>query len=249
MKKIAICTSKGGAGKSTTCVNLAYALSQAGKKILLIDCDKQGNLHNWFNIASKKTLASFLQNSDTGVDIVPVREGIDLINSGKEKLADTEKMLVVGRSPIKSMARAFEELNGYDYTFLDMGPSLSLVNENALYFADEILIPASQGFFDLTGITQILKIAKEISDEERPGNPIRTTGILINMYDSRTKIAETIEENLRSTYKDLVFQTKIRKNVAIAEAPAFHQSVQEYSPSSAGAQDFNQLAEEFLSRE
>lgn len=248
MKIIAIATAKGGTGKTTTAVNLSFALSQHGKKILLIDTDKQGNLANYFNLTSEKTLASFMRNFENGVDIIKVRNNIDLINSGKEDLAKTEKMLTGERSPIKAMAKSFSSLNGYDFVFLDLGPSLSLINENALFFCDEILIPASIGFFDMTGIDQVLRIAEEISKEDRVTKPIKLNGIFLNQFDKRTKIAEQIESTLRKRFKGKVFETKVRKNVAIAEAPAFHQSIQEYQPGSYGAEDFNKLAMEFLDR-
>ena len=248
MKIIAIATAKGGTGKTTTAVNLAYALSVKGKKILLIDTDKQGNLANYFNLTTAKTLATFMRNTENGVDIIAVRENIDLINSGKEELAKTEKILTGERSPVKVMAKSFSSLNGYDFVFLDLGPSLSLINENALFFCDEILIPASIGFFDMTGIDQVLRIAEEISKEDRLTKPIKINGIFLNMFDKRTKIAEQIEKTLRQRFKSKVFKTKVRKNVAVAEAPAFHKSIQEYEPNSYGSQDFNNLAMEFLDR-
>lgn len=248
MKIIAIATAKGGTGKTTTAVNLSFALSQNGKKILLIDTDKQGNLANYFNLTTEKTLATFMRNTENGVDIINVRKNIDIINSGKEELARTEKILTGERSPVKAMAKSFSSLNGYDFVFLDLGPSLSLINENALFFCDEILIPASIGFFDMTGIDQVLRIAEEISKEDRPTNPIKLNGIFINMFDKRTRISEQIEKTLRQRFKGKIFKTKVRRNVSISEAPAFHKTIQEYSPKSHGSEDFNNLAMEFLER-
>ena len=131
-------SSKGGTGKTTSCVNIGYALSKNGSKVLLIDVDKQGNLANYFNLTSDKSLASFLKDTEKGIDIITVRDNLDLINSGKEALADTEKLLVMSRSPVKAMAKSFANLDGYDYVFLDLGPSLSLINENALFFCELI---------------------------------------------------------------------------------------------------------------
>ena len=252
MKIIAVATSKGGTGKTTTCVNLGYGLTKLDKKVLILDCDKQGNISNYFNLTSSKTLATFLDNIESGIDIIAVRKNLHIINSGKERLAETEKRLVGARLGIMAMNKAFktifESINSYDYTFLDLGPSLSLVNENALAMCDEIFIPASMGFFDLTGISQIIKIINDISDTVRPERPIKVCGMFVNMFDKRTKIAETIEANLRAAYKNLVFKTKVRKNVSIAEAPAFHEPVQTYEPGSHGDLDFTELAEEFLDR-
>ena len=249
MKIISIASSKGGVGKTTTVTNLGYALSKIGHRILLIDVDKQGNLANYFNLTSEKTLASFLKDTEKGVDIITVRENLDLINSGKERLADTEKLLVMSRSPVKAMAKSFASLNGYDYVFLDLGPSLSLINENALFFCDEVFIPCSIGFFDMTGVDQLLRTIADISKEERPTKPINLRGIFINMFDKRTKLSEQIEAALKERFKKKLLKTKVRKNVAIAEAPAFHLTIQEYAPNSHGCQDFNELAEEFLNSE
>ncbi|RKY82108.1 hypothetical protein DRQ07_02225 [candidate division KSB1 bacterium] len=242
LKRIAVATSKGGVGKTTLVTNLSAGLASVGKNVLMIDCDAQGNLQNQFNVKTERTLRDLLLDNE--VDVVNVRQNLDLINSGKQNLADAE-MALSGKTFREAVLKErLKDLSGYDYVFCDLSPTITLVNTMALYFCDYLLIPVSMSFYSITGAHQILNKAVEINQFSE----ITLMGIILNMYDKRTKMARMVEAAVRDKWGELVFDTVIRKNIAIEEAPSQHKTIFEHAPDSHGAKDFTKITDEFLLR-
>ncbi len=242
LKKIAIATSKGGVGKTTMGVNLAAALAFKGYKVLLIDCDAQGNMQNQFNVKTEKTMVDLLLTGD--VDIANVRQNLDLINSGKSRLAEAELTLSGQAFRETILKQRLEELEGYDYIFCDLSPTITLVNTMALYFCDHLLVPISMSFYAITGAIQILETTQEIQNY----SPIELFGIVLNFFDARTNIAKMVCEAVRDKWGESVLETVIRKNVAIEEAPSQRKTIFEHAPFSRGSEDFMKLSDEFVDR-
>jgi len=240
--RIAVATSKGGVGKTTLVTNLSGGLARKGKKVLMIDCDAQGNLQNQFNVMTKKTLGNLLL--DGQVEIVTVRPNLDLINSGKEQLADAEVALS-GRTFRESILKErLKDIDGYDFVFCDLSPTITLANTMALFYCDYLLIPVSMSFYAITGAHQIIHTAKEISSQSR----VELLGLVINFYEKRTNLSQMVSAAIREKWGDLVFDTVIRKNVAIEEAPSQRMTIFEHAPQSNGNSDFEALTDEFLRR-
>lgn len=229
-------------GKTTVVTNLADGLSRRGKKTLIIDCDAQGNLQNQFHVKTEKTLVDLLLNGE--VEVANVRPQMDLINSGKRGLAEAEVSLS-GRSFRETILKErLKKMRGYDYVFCDLAPTITLVNTMALYFCDYLFVPISMSFYAITGALQILDTAETISKRSR----IKLLGFVLNFYDSRTNIAKMVCTAVREKWGEQIFDTMIRKNVAIEEAPSQRKTIFEHAPRSYGAEDFECLTEEFIRR-
>ena len=209
---------------------------------MIVDCDAQGNLQNQFNIKTEKTLVDLLLAGD--VEIASVRPNIDLINSGKQLLAETE--MTLSGKPFREtiLKERLKNVQEYDYILCDLSPTITLVNTMALYFCDYLLVPISMSFYAVTGAIQILETAQQISEYA----PIELMGIIINYYDKRTNIAKMVSQAVIEKWGNMVFQTRIRKNVAIEEAPSQRLTIFEHAPDSNGADDFKSLTEEFLQK-
>ena len=214
MKKIAVITSKGGTGKTTTAINLAHCLALSGKKVLLIDCDSQGNIGMAFNKTAEKGLSELLTIG--GVDIVPLRQNLFMIDSGSERLVETELFLARQADREMRLKRVLTNLKGSDYVICDCPPTINLININALNFCDYVIIPVSMDFFATEGAKKTLTLIKEI--EEKIGHKVNVMGILATFFDKRTRISDRIYNNLINEFGDLVFVTKIRINTQIKEA-------------------------------
>ena len=229
-------------GKTTIVTNLAAGLTQQGLNVLLIDCDAQGNLQNQFNVKTEKTLVDLLLEGE--VEVASVRPRLDLINSGKQQLAETELSLS-GRAFRETILKErLKTLNGYDYVFCDLSPTVTLVNTMALYFCDYLLVPISMSFYAITGAHQILGTAEEISQF----SPIELLGLVLNFFSGRTNLAKMVTAAVKEKWGDKVFDTVIRKNVAIEEAPSQRMTIYEHAPNSHGAEDFKLLTEEFMKK-
>lgn len=213
-----------------------------GKRVLLIDCDAQGNLQNQFHVRTEKTLVDLLLHGE--VEIASVRKNLDLINSGKQKLAEAEVSLAGNPFREMIMTEKLKQITDYDYIFCDLSPTITPVNTMALYYCRYLLIPISMSFFAITGALQIIE-SSEIVNQHRH---IELLGLIMNFVDSRTNMTKMISEAVREKWSSKVFDSVIRKNIAIEEAPSQHKTIYEHAPQSNGALDFTRLTEEFLQR-
>ncbi|UCG53492.1 MAG: ParA family protein [Candidatus Latescibacterota bacterium] len=245
MRKIGITTSKGGTGKTTTAINLGHGLALCGQKVLVIDCDAQRNIAVTFDVRGKKTLCDLLQNGE--VEIIQVRKNLYVVDSGGRDLAETEMMLAAKKNRESRLSRALENLKGCDVVICDCSPTINLININALAYVDEVIIPVSMDYLAQEGARQTLEIIEEINQYSSNGTQV--LGILPTFYDARTKLSKEVLETLRKHFADTVFQTVIRINTSLREAPSFNRTIFEYSPLSRGAFDYYQLTEELLNSE
>ena len=236
MRKIAIINFKGGTGKTTTAVNLSYALSLKSYKVLIVDLDTQGTIANWFGLDPENTLYELLTGRAELKDcIYPARDNLEIIASNKY-LARLELILAKEKDTEKVFDKKLKTLKEYDFIFLDCPPSLNIINTNALEYADEVFLPVSMDYLALRGVKQVIDLL--------PGN-IKLTKIIPTFYDQRTRKSKEILEDLRGFFKEKV-TIPIRINVKLSECSSFHKTIFEYDPGSRGAVDFKSLAEEII---
>lgn len=251
-KVTAVANQKGGVGKTTTAINIAASLAAAGKHVLLIDTDPQGNSTSGFGIdkdtlnGSLYDLYSETKNIDelireTGLDhlhIIP--SNIDLIGAELE-LAGKENRETILRGAVEHIKHR------YDYLFIDCPPSLNLLTLNALVAADSLLVPMQCEYYALEGISMLLRTFELIKNSFNPSLEIE--GILLTMFDGRTSLANQVTDELRKHFGDKVYKTIIPRNVTLAEAPSHGKPVMLYDIRSKGAQSYLDLAKEIIGNE
>lgn len=242
-RKIAVMNQKGGTGKTTTTVSLAHGLAMAGHRTLIIDMDSQGNVGVCLGADGARNLYHlFVENQDPATAIVNVRENLDLLPSNN-LLAKVEVHLAHVQQPHKVLRNRFKDITDYDYVILDCGPSLSLLNQNALYFADQVLIPVACDYLSLVGVKQILETLRVVQEQLR--HPISILGVLPTFYDVRNRISHEVVRNLERYFKDKVL-SPVRINTRLKEAPAEHKSIFEFAPKSPAAEDYQALVEKIV---
>ncbi len=250
-KILAIINQKGGVGKSTTAVNLAAALGNMGKEVLLVDLDPQGNATSGFGI-DKRALDTCVYNvllGETPVEeaiLSCVADGVDVLPS-TISLAGAEVELVNEMARENRLKNALGSLRGkYDYIFIDCPPSLGLLTINALVAADKLLVPIQCEFYALEGVTKLLDSMKRVKNFLNPS--LEIFGIVLTMYDGRTNLSKQVADEVRSFFGDSVFETQIPRTVKLSEAPSYGQAIIEYAPENKGAIAYNALAEEVITR-
>lgn len=236
MRKIAILNFKGGTGKTTTAVNLSYALASRRQSVLVVDCDPQGSVAGWLGINPKSTFFDLLSDRARLEEcIYQTRKGLDIIPSDKQ-LALIELRLARERDMEKAFQKKLAPLKDYDFVFLDCPPSMSILNLNALEYAKEVFLPVSMDYLSLRGVQQVVESLPE---------GIEISKIIPTFYDQRTRKSKEILKDLESFFKGKV-TSPIRVNVRLSECSSYHQTIFEYDPHSRGAIDYQRLAKEIL---
>jgi len=243
-----IANQKGGVGKTTTCLNLSFALSKLGKKVLAVDFDPQANLTSGFGINSScpGIYDVFSERKNLNEIIKKINENLYLIPSNFELSGFIEEVKSE-KDKENLLKNLLKNLKNFDYILIDTPPSLSLLTVNALTASNAVIIPVQSEYYSLEGLTHLLKIIKKVKDFLNPSLKIR--GFLITLFDKRLKLSYAIEEELRKAFKEKVFKTIIPRSVRIAEAPSFGKSIFDYAPDSPGAIAYFELAKEILKRD
>ena len=236
---IAMANHKGGVGKTTSVASIGAVLSKSSK-VLIVDLDAQANLTTSFlSEESEKTIYGAFKGEE--LPIVNIAENLDIVPSSLE-MAGIE-LEISGRMQREYILKDLIEpiAEKYDYILLDCPPSLGLVTINAFVAAKELFIPLTAEALPSKGLTMLLDILGMV--QKKLNREIELTGVIITRYE-KSKLSQMVESSLRGNFGDIIFKTKIRKNIAIAEAPLYTQSVLTYAPSSNGAQDYIELATE-----
>jgi chromosome partitioning protein len=249
---VAIVNQKGGVGKSTTAVNLGAALAEMGRKVLVMDLDPQGNASTGLGIDPARrqvgTYQILSQGTSAGEAVMETAvSGVWAIPSTID-LAGAEIELVGQISRESRLARAIEPVvASYDFVLLDCPPSLGLITVNALTAADEVIVPIQCEYYALEGLGQLLRNVRLI--QQNLNARLRLTGIVLTMYDRRTKLSEQVVAEVRRYFGGRVYDTIIPRTVRLSEAPGYGRPITAYDSSSKGAKAYRRLAREFLARE
>jgi len=251
MRRISIVNQKGGVGKTTTAINLSAALAVAEKHVLLVDADAQTNATSGLGIDSRELeLSTYEVLNEPG----RVREAIrptavkflDIIPASLD-LAGLEIELVDTELRASRLREAVALLDSqYDYIIMDAPPSLGLLTVNALVAAEGVLIPVQCEYYSLEGIGKLMDTLNRVRFSLNPW--LEIFGVLLTMYDVRTNLSEQVAEEVRKYFQDKVFDTVIPRNVRLAEAPSFGQTILHYDINSRGAQAYLELASEVIGR-
>ena len=251
MRCIAIVNQKGGSGKTTTAVNLAAALVEAGKKVLLIDLDPQGSSSLWYGFKErgKGLLEVFTDNNKLENIIEKTNlEKLHLI-AASPVLANVEKALSGEVACEMILKNKIENLpsHPWDYLLMDCPPTLGVLSLNALTLANEVLIPVEAHVMALHGLVQLLKTIQVVKQRLNPG--LEILGILPCRVDFRTKHSQEVLSQLQSRFPTQVCKSIIRENIKLAEAPLHHKSIFEYDSQAKGSKDYRLLAEEIMAKD
>jgi chromosome partitioning protein len=240
---------KGGVGKTTTCINLGAYLALAGKKVLLIDFDPQANLSSGlgantegrgiYEVITRHVSAeeAIQRTSIEGLDLIPAT--INLSGANVELVDQVDRDLFLKRSIAEIRA-------SYDYVIIDCPPSLGVLTLNGLAAADQVVIPLQCEYFALEGLKLLLQTVKLV--QKGLNQALTIGGIVFTMYDSRTRLAQDVVQQVTGYFKDKVFKTIIPRNVRLSEAPSHGKAICDYDPECAGAKSYERLAREVIER-
>ena len=246
--KIIFINQKGGVGKTTTAVNVGSALAKEGYKVLLVDLDSQGNLSSFvsaditkpgvYELIAGEVDLSCIQNTSVN-NLFCISGGINMSGLGVELVdePDREFFLKKALSPADSM---------FDFILVDCPPSLDIVSINGLAYADSVIVPMQCEFFAMEGLSFLLKTISKIKQKINPS--LEILGIVFTMYSKRARLNNEVVTDITDYFKDLVFNTKIPRNVRLSESPSYGLPINAFDNSCNGAKAYNDLAKEVLQR-
>ena len=249
VKRIAIVNQKGGVGKTTTCVNLAAALYEQGKRVLLCDFDPQANSTSGMGVDKtvSKGIYEVLVSDVPAVDAVVHTKYGDVLPSNKALAGAGIELIGMDRREYLLKDALNQVQDGYDFIFIDCPPSLELLTLNALCAADSILVPVQGEYFALEGLSDLMNTVRIV---RRSLNPkLALEGVLLTMFDGRTNLAMQVAEEVKHYFPGKVFATVIPRNVRLSEAPSHGKPINAYDRTSRGAEAYQALAKEFLAKQ
>ena len=248
-KIIAIANQKGGVGKTTTAVNLCCALKMKGKRVLLLDCDPQGNSSSGMGVDTHSTPSAYelITRTADSLDCIRKTPHGDVIPSNKELSGATVELVNKVRREYVLKDALQLVYNDYDYIFIDCPPSLELLTLNALVAADSVLIPMQCEYYALEGIADLMTTIKLCNKRLNPS--LKIQGIVLTMYDSRTNLTQQVAFELKEYFGGKVYETVIPRSVRLSEAPSHGKPGVAYDKIGKGSRAYMRLAEEFLKKE
>ena len=250
-RAIVVANQKGGVGKTTTAINLAACLAEAGQKVLAIDMDPQGNMTSGLGVdkdAIENTVYELLLGESSVEDCLQkeVIENLSVIGSNInlsaaeiELIGEEEKEYILQKAiaPIR---------DNYDFIIIDCPPSLSMLTINSMCLADTVLVPIQCEYYALEGLTQLIHTINLVQERLNPS--LEMEGVVFTMYDARTNLSLQVVENVKNSLNQTIYKTIIPRNVRLAEAPSYGMPINLYDTKSAGAESYRLLAEEVIHR-
>ncbi|MCD8212282.1 MAG: AAA family ATPase [Oscillospiraceae bacterium] len=248
-KTFAVVNQKGGVGKTTTCVSLATAVQMRGRKVLCCDFDPQGNATSGFGIDKNDVEPSIYDvviGNAAAEDAVVHTKWSDVLPANRDLAGASVELAELDHreSRLKNALKPLQE--EYDFIFIDCPPSLELLTLNGLCAADGLLVPVQCEYYALEGLTDLLSTVKIVRKNLNPS--LAVDGVILTMYDSRTKLSSQVAEEIRKHFPGQVYRTRIPRNVRLSEAPSHGEPVFEYDKRSRGAKAYRDLAAEFLKK-
>ena len=248
MKIISVSNQKGGVGKTTCAVNIGAGLVRLRQSVLLIDLDPQAHLTYSLGIQADnldRTVYDLLKGQASVEDILIDREQLKIVPASLTLSgASLELSNVAGREVL--LREALESLKGFDWVLIDCPPSLGLLTLNAFTSAHEVYIPLQAEFLAMQGMSKLLRAIEIV--KKRLNQRLRVTGIIATRFDARRRLNREVLSKIRERFGSTVFDTIIRENIALAEAPSYGKTIYDYSPNSYGAEDFMRLSHEIIQR-
>ncbi|MEW2918654.1 MULTISPECIES: ParA family protein [Ruegeria] len=247
---IAVANQKGGVGKTTTAINLAAGLAEAGSRVLVVDLDPQGNASTGLGVEDRDwttydlilddaPLEAVVQETEIG-GLLVIPATVDLSSADIELISNEKRSYLLHDALRQTSIDQFE----LDFVLIDCPPSLNLLTVNAMVAAHSVLVPLQSEFFALEGLSQLMLTIREVRQTANPD--LRIEGVVLTMYDNRNNLSRQVEKDARDNLGEMVFKTKIPRNVRVSEAPSYALPVLQYDSGSLGAMAYRHLAREVI---
>lgn len=241
MRIIAVTNQKGGVGKTTSVVNIGAGLHRLNHKVLVVDMDPQAHLSYSLGIPVDdldRSVFEVLKGEVAVNEILADRDGLHILPAHID-LAAADRELASKTGHEMFLKEALAGASGYDYILIDCPPNLGLLTLNALMAAQEVFVPMQAEFLSIKGLNNLLKMLTQLKQRENP--TLELTGIILTLFDRRLRLHREVVEKLRHYFGSKLFPTFIRRNISLAEAASFGESIYEYAPRSHGAEDYTAL--------